>query len=401
MVRVEGGVLPRLILKPGREKSLKRRHPWVFSGAVSKFTGMPEAGDTVEVHSADGEFLAVAACNPQSQIVARVWDWKRREIDADFLRGRIERALALRAHLLPTSDTVRIAHAESDGMPGVVIDRYGEIVVLQLSSAGAMRWRDAIADAIEAVVRPKTIFERSDSDVLALEGIAPSVGLLRGAPPPGQVLVNEAGAMFEVDVPHGHKTGFYLDQRDNRLRLRELAAKREVLDCFAYTGGFTVNALVGGAAAVTALDSSGPALELLKRNVALNKLPEAACIEGDVFQLLRKLRDQARSFDLIVLDPPKFAPTAAHAEKAARAYKDINLLAFKLLRAGGLLFTFSCSGGVSRDLFQKIVAGAALDAGVEAQIVEQLSAGADHPVALNFPEGEYLKGLVCRVAAWQ
>ena len=399
MVRVEGGVLPRLILKPGREKSLKRRHPWVFSGAVSKFTGTPEAGDTVEVHSADGEFLAVAACNPRSQIVARVWDWKRREIDADFLRGRIERALALRAHLLPTSDAVRIVHAESDGMPGVVIDRYGEIVVLQLSSAGAMRWRDAIADAIEAVVRPKTIFERSDSDVLALEGIAPSVGLLRGAPPPGQVLVNEAGAMFEVDVPHGHKTGFYLDQRDNRLRLRELAAKREVLDCFAYTGGFTVNALVGGAAAVTALDSSGPALELLKRNVALNKLPEAACIEGDVFQLLRKLRDQARSFDLIVLDPPKFAPTAAHAEKAARAYKDINLLAFKLLRAGGLLFTFSCSGGVPRDLFQKIVAGAALDAGVEAQIVEQLSAGADHPIALNFPEGEYLKGLVCRVAA--
>ena len=397
----EGKTLSRLILKPGREKSLKRRHPWVFSGAVSKFTGTPEAGDTVEVHSADGEFLAVAACNPQSQIVARVWDWKRREIDADFLRGRIERALALRAHLLPTSDTVRIAHAESDGMPGVVIDRYGKIVVLQLSSAGAMRWRDAIADAIEAVVRPKTIFERSDSDVLALEGIAPSVGLLGGAPPPGQVLVNEAGAMFEVDVPHGHKTGFYLDQRDNRLRLRELAAKREVLDCFAYTGGFTVNALAGGAAAVTALDSSGPALELLKRNVALNKLPEAACIEGDVFQLLRKLRDQARSFDLIVLDPPKFAPTAAHAEKAARAYKDINLLAFKLLKAGGLLFTFSCSGGVPRDLFQKIVAGSALDAGVDAQIVEHLSAGADHPVALNFPEGEYLKGLVCRVAPWQ
>lgn len=398
-MKSEERTLSRLVLKPGREKSLKRRHPWVFAGAVAEFTATPEAGDTIEVHSADGEFLAVAACNPRSQIVARVWDWKRRAIDAGFLRGRIERALALRAQILPTSDTVRIAHAESDGMPGVVIDRYGEIVVLQLSSAGAMRWRDAIADAIEAVVRPKTIFERSDSDVLALEGIAPSVGLLRGAPPPAQVLVNEAGAIFEVDVPHGHKTGFYLDQRDNRLRLRELAAKREVLDCFAYTGGFTVNALAGGAAAVTALDSSGPALELLRRNVALNKLPEAACIEGDVFELLRKFRDQARSFDLIVLDPPKFAPTAAHAQKAARAYKDINLLAFKLLRAGGLLFTFSCSGGVPRELFQKIVAGAALDAGVDAQIVEQLSAGADHPVALNFPEGEYLKGLICRVAA--
>jgi 23S rRNA (cytosine1962-C5)-methyltransferase len=390
--------MDKLILKPGREKSLKRRHPWVFSGAVAKVSGQPESGETIEIYSSDGEFLAIAAYSPQSQIVARAWDWKRREIDTEFFHGRIERALALRAHLLPTSDTVRIAHAESDGLPGVVIDRYGEIVVLQLSSAGAVRWRDAIADAVEAVVRPLTIFERSDSEVLALEGIAPSVGLLRGEPPPGHVRVTEAGAMFEVDVPHGHKTGFYLDQRDNRQRLRELAAKCEALDCFAYTGGFTVNALAGGAAKVTAIDSSGPALDLLKRNVALNQLPQAECIEGDVFQLLRKMRDQARSFDLIVLDPPKFAPTAAHAEKAARAYKDINLLAFKLLRPGGLLFTFSCSGGVSRDLFQKIIAGAALDAGIDAQIVEQLSAGADHPVALNFPEGEYLKGLICRVA---
>jgi len=388
----------KMVLKPGREKSLKRRHPWVFSGAVAKVTGSPGSGETIEIHSGTGEFLAVAAYSPQSQIVARVWDWAQREIDADFFRGRIERALALRAHLLPTSGAVRLAHAESDGLPGVVADRYGEIVVLQLSSAGAMRWRDALADAIETVVRPKTIFERSDADVLALEGIEPRIGILRGAPPPAQVIVDEAGATFGVDVPHGHKTGFYLDQRGNRLRLRELAAKREVLDCFAYTGGFTVNALIGGAATVTAIDSSGPALGLLARNVALNQLPRAECIEGDVFQLLRKMRDHARSFDLIVLDPPKFAPTAAHADKAARAYKDINLLAFKLLRPGGLLFTFSCSGGVSRDLFQKIVAGSALDAGVDAQIVEQLSAGADHPVALNFPEGEYLKGFICRVA---
>ena len=388
----------KLILKPGREKSLKRRHPWVFSGAVAKVTGKPGSGETIEIHASTGEFLAVAAYSPQSQIVARVWDWERREIDADFFRGRIECALALRARFLLTGDAMRLVHADSDGLPGVVADRYGEIVVLQLSSAGAMRWRDALADAIETVVRPKTIFERSDSDVLALEGIEPRIGLLRGAPPPAQVAVDEAGARFEVDVPHGHKTGFYLDQSDNRLRLRELAEGREVLDCFAYTGGFTVNAFIGGAAAVTAIDSSGPALGLLARNVALNQLPPAECIEGDVFQLLRKLRDQARSFDLIVLDPPKFAPTAAHADKAARAYKDINLLAFKLLRPGGLLFTFSCSGGVARDLFQKIIAGAALDAGVEAQIVAQLSAGADHPVALNFPEGEYLKGFICRVA---
>ena len=350
------------------------------------------------MHSSTGEFLAVAAYSPLSQIVARAWGWERREIDAEFFRERIERALALRAHLLPASDAVRLVHAESDGLPGVVADRYGDVVVLQLSSAGAIRWRDEIAGAIESVAGARTIFERSDADVLALEGIATSIGLLRGAPPPVPLVIDEAGVRFEVDAPHGHKTGFYLDQRANRLRLRGLANNCAVLDCFAYTGGFTANAIAGGAANVTAVDSSGPALELLKRNVALNRLAQPECIEGDVFLLLRKLRDQAKSFDLIVLDPPKFAPTAAHAERAARAYKDINLLAFKLLRPGGLLFTFSCSGGVSRELFQKIIAGAALDAGVQAQFVDQLSAGADHPVALNFPEGEYLKGLICRVA---
>jgi 23S rRNA (cytosine1962-C5)-methyltransferase len=283
-------------------------------------------------------------------------------------------------------------------LPGVVADRYQDIVVLQLSSAGAMRWREAIVDAIENVASPNTIFERSDADVLALEGLKPQVGVLHGGPPHAGVIIEEAGIKFEVDVPHGHKTGFYLDQRDNRLRVRELAANREVLDCFAYTGGFTLNAIAGGAVAVTAVDSSGAALALLRGNAARNGMREPQFIEGDVFAMLRTLRDQARRFDLIVLDPPKFAPTAAHAEKAARAYKDINLLAFKLLKPGGLLFTFSCSGGVSRDLFQKIVAGAALDAGVDAQIIEHLCAAADHPVALNFPEAEYLKGLVCRVA---
>jgi 23S rRNA (cytosine1962-C5)-methyltransferase len=387
--------MQKIILKPGREKSLKRRHPWVFSGAVAKLPAV-EAGETVEVCAAGGEVLAVAACNPQSQIVGRVWDWQARAIDAAFFLDRVTRAVTLRDRLLPDCAALRLVHAESDGLPGVVIDRYGDVVVIQLSSAGAMRWRDAIVDAVEAAVKPKTIFERSDADVLALEGLQPQIGLLRGAPPPPDLVLEDAGAKFEIDVPHGHKTGFYLDQRANRLRLRELAAGCEVLDCFAYSGGFTINALKGGAARVTAVDSAGPALALLRRNAILNGLPAPDCIEGDVFQVLRTLRDQARRFDLIVLDPPKFAPTAAHAEKAARAYKDINLLGFKLLKPGGLLFTFSCSGGVSRELFQKIVAGAALDAGVDAQIVSQLSAGADHPVALSFPEGEYLKGLICR-----
>jgi 23S rRNA (cytosine1962-C5)-methyltransferase len=389
--------MKKIILKPGREKSLKRCHPWIFSGAVANMPDVPEPGETVEVHSSGGEFLALAACNPQSQIVGRVWDWHEREIDAAFFLDRVARAVALRDRLLPGCEALRLVHAESDGLPGVVIDRYGEVVVIQLSSAGAMRWRDAIADAVDAVVKPKTIFERSDADVLMLEGLQQHIGLLRGEAPPQDLVLDDAGAKFEIDVPHGHKTGFYLDQRDNRLRLRELAARCDVLDCFAYSGGFTINALLGGATRVTAVDSAGPALALLRRNALLNNLPAPDCIEGDVFQVLRKLRDQARSFDLIVLDPPKFAPTAAHAEKASRAYKDINLLGFKLLKPGGLLFTFSCSGGVSRDLFQKIVAGAALDAGVDAQIVGQMSAGADHPVALNFPEGEYLKGMICRV----
>jgi 23S rRNA (cytosine1962-C5)-methyltransferase len=388
----------KLILKPGRERSLKRRHPWIFSGAVASVAGKPGQGDTVEVESSSGEFLAVAAYNAHSQIVGRVWDWMKRPVDPAFFRDRVARAVALRSKFLSHANAARLIHGESDGLPGVVADRYQDIVVLQLSSAGAMRWREAISDAIESVASPKTIFERSDAEVLALEGLKPSVGLLRGRAPPAEFIIEEAGIKFEVDVPHGHKTGFYLDQRDNRLRLRELAANREVLDCFAYTGGFTLNAVVGGAAAVTAVDSSGPALQLLRGNAARNGMRNPQCIEGDVFAMLRTLRDQARRFDLIVLDPPKFAPTAAHAEKAARAYKDINLLAFKLLNPGGLLFTFSCSGGVPRDLFQKIVAGAALDAGVDAQIIEHLSAGADHPVALNFPEGEYLKGLICRVA---
>ena len=387
----------RLILKAGREKSLKRRHPWIFSGAMAKLAGNPGAGDTIDVVSSGGDFLARAACNPHAQIVARVWSWGERAIDADFFHERIAAAVAQRAHLLPQVDSVRLVHAESDGLPGVVIDRYGDVVVIQLSSAGAMQWREAIADAVMSIVKPRTIFERSDADVLALEGLEQRVGLLRGDAPLAHMLVTEEGIAYEVDVPHGHKTGFYLDQRANRARIRTLAKNRSVLDCFAYSGGFTVNALAGGATQVTAIDSSGPALALLQRNVAHNKLPACDAVEGDVFQLLRKMRDGARKFDLIVLDPPKFAPTAAHAEKAARAYKDINLLAFKLLNPGGLLATFSCSGGVSRELFQKIVAGAALDAAVDAQIVEHLSAGPDHPVALNFPEGEYLKGLICRV----
>jgi len=389
--------MDKLILKPGREKSLKRRHPWVFSGAVAKVQGSPGPGETVGVWSATGEFLAVAAYSPESQIVARVWDWEERAIDGAFFRERIERATGQRRALMGEVGAMRLIHAESDGLPGIVADRYGDTAVLQLNSAGAEHWRETIADALHATDGITRVWERSDADVRQLEGLRPVTALLRGAPVSDRIVIDEEGVRFGIDLEQGHKTGFYLDQRDNRQQLRALAAGRDVLDCFCYSGGFALNALAGGASSAVAVDSSAEALALARGNAELNQLPQPEWLQGDVFEVLRKFRDSRRSFDLVVLDPPKFAPTAAHAEKAARAYKDINLLAFKLLRPGGLLMTFSCSGGVTAELFQKIIAGAALDAGVDAQVVAHLGAAADHPMALNFPEGEYLKGLICRV----
>jgi 23S rRNA (cytosine1962-C5)-methyltransferase len=391
--------MKKLILKPGREKSLLRKHPWVFSGAVERVDGNPDSGETILVRSSHGAFLGWAAFSPKSQIVARVWDFAEpTQIDREFFRARLQRAIGMRSALLNVSDdgAVRLVHGESDGLPGVVVDRYAESLVLQLGSAGAYRWRDTLVELLGELTGVHAIFERSDADVLSLEGLEPSVGQRRGSLASGPILFDENGLRFRVDPQHGHKTGFYLDQRDNRTLVRSLAARGEVLDCFCYTGAFTASALAGGASAVTAIDASAESLATAAAHLELNGLAGAQFVEGDVFQMLRRLRDQGRSFDLIVLDPPKFAPTAALAERAARGYKDINLYAFKLLRPGGLLLTFSCSGGVSRDLFQKIVAGAALDAGVEAQILRLLNAAPDHPVALAFPEGEYLKGLLCR-----
>jgi len=391
----------KLILKPGREKSLKRRHPWVFSGGVARVEGDPQAGDTVAVYSGHGEFLAWAAYNPASQISARVWSWDQREkIDAAFFQRRVRAALAARVHPTIPPDTCRLVYGEADGLPGVIADRYGDTLVVQLTVAGAEAWREEIADALLRATGAARIYERSDVDVRELEGLAPRVGVLRGDEPPETVEIKEHGVRFLVDVRRGHKTGFYLDQRTNRHIVGKLARDKEMLNCFCYTGGFSLHALSEGVRHVTSIDSSGEALDWGKRQAALNGFEESRStwMEADVFKALRTLRDQGRSFDLIVLDPPKFAPTAAHAEKAARGYKDINLLAFKLLRPGGLLATFSCSGGIGDELFQKIVAGAALDAGVDAQILRRLSQAPDHPVLLSFPESAYLKGLVCRVA---
>lgn len=390
--------LPSLSLKPGREKSVLRRHPWVFSGAVARLDGSPEAGGTVEVRSAAGDLLGHAAYSPSSQIRARLWSVDPLEVvDADFFRRRIERALRLRAGLqIGSGGALRLVYAESDGLPGLIVDRYAGTLVAQFLTTGAEFWRETLADLLLEQTGLKDLYERSDAEVRELEGLPPRQGALRGVPPEKST-ISENGLLFTVDIAHGHKTGFYLDQRLNRLRVRSLAEGREMLDCFCYTGGFTVHALAGGARSVLSVDASAEALSLCQEHVLLNHFPSEKheTLEGDVFQVLRKLRDAGRTFDLIVLDPPKFAPTAAQAEKASRGYKDINLLGFKLLRPGGILVTFSCSAGVDAALFQKIVASAALDAGAEAQILERLSQGPDHPVALHFPEGAYLKGLVC------
>jgi 23S rRNA (cytosine1962-C5)-methyltransferase len=389
-------------LKAGREKSLLRRHPWVFAGAIDSIQGAPVDGDTVQVVSHKGEFLAWAAYSVASQIRLRVWSWQAEDtIDAAFFHRRLERAISARANLVETGkcDAVRLVHAESDGLPGLVVDRYADTLSAQFLSSGAEFWKETLADLLIDLTGAVRLYERSDAEVRRLEGLEERRGPLRGDMPPPRLQIHENGLKFWVDVAHGHKTGHYLDQRLNRRRLMQMAAGRQVLDCFAYSGGFTVHALAGGAGSVLVVDSSAEALDLARENLALNELPaeRAEWLDGDVFQVLRQLRDRRGAFDLIVLDPPKFAPTAALAEQAARGYKDINLLALKLLRPGGLLFTFSCSGGVSADLFQKIVAGAALDAGVQAQIIQYLHQASDHPVALNFPEGAYLKGLVLRV----
>jgi 23S rRNA (cytosine1962-C5)-methyltransferase len=393
---------PYVTLKAGRDKSLRLRHPWIFSGAIEHVVGDPAPGDTVAVLGDDGTWGGRAAYSPASQIRARGWCFATEaRIDTAFFQRTIGASAQARAPLLDAAHSgVRLVHGESDGLPGVIADRYGDVVVLQCLSAGADRWRAAIADALVDATGATCVFERSDADVRALEGLPVRVGPLQGVLP-AVVTICEDDIVYWVDPEHGQKTGFYLDQRENRRIVRSHAAGRRVLNAFCYTGGFTLAALAGGAAAVTSIDSSADALALardnLQRNPAL-RATDAAWIEADVFTDLRRLRNAGATFDLIVLDPPKFAPTAAHAERATRAYKDINLLALKMLAPGGLLVTFSCSGGISAELFQKVVAGAAIDAQVDAQILQRLGPSPDHPVALSFPEGDYLKGLLVRKA---
>jgi 23S rRNA (cytosine1962-C5)-methyltransferase len=388
-------------LREGKERSLLRRHPWVFEGSIAK--GKADTGETVRVEAADGRFLAWGAYSPHSSIRVRAWSFDEAErIAAPFFQRRVAAAVALRARLPIASDGVRLVHGEADGLPGLVVDRYGATLSAQFLFAGAERWKAPLADALIEASGAARLYERSDTSARALEGLAPCSGWLRGGEggaAPTECMIREHDWRLTLDVASGHKTGLYLDQRDNRALFARWVRRlgcQQVLNCYCYTGGFSVAALAGGAAQVTSVDSSGPALERLCAHVQLNGFEAArsACVDGDVNAFLRESLAAGRRFDAIVLDPPKFAATAAQAERAARAYKDINRLALMLLAPGGLLFTFSCSGGIGADLFHKIVAGAAHDAGVDGAIVQRLEAACDHPTTLAFPEGEYLKGLV-------
>lgn len=399
-------------LKPSKEKSLLRRHPWVYANAIDRVEGKPALGATVVVRAHDGRFLARAAYSPHSQIRARVWSFDENEpIDHAFFKRRVQRAVAHREAMVSGTGAVRLIFGEADGLPGVIVDYYKEDVaegsegargqlVCQFMAAGVEAWKEAIVAALTAATGCPNVYERSDVSIREKEGLEQITGLLAGDEPPETIIANENGVRYHVDVRNGHKTGFYVDQRDNRALVQTYAQGRDVLNCFCYTGGFSLAAMKGGAARVVSIDSSGEALATAQKNVQANGFDAARAtwLDADAFKTLRRLHEEGERFDLVVLDPPKFAASREHVDRAARAYKDINLTGFKLLRPGGLLFTYSCSGAIDAALFQKIVAGAAADARVDARILKRLGAGVDHPLLTAFPEGEYLKGLLLQIA---
>ncbi|WP_374687936.1 class I SAM-dependent rRNA methyltransferase [Promineifilum sp.] len=430
-----------LILKPGREKPVQHRHPWVFSGAIARMTGSPQPGDLVAIANHRGAALGTAYYNPKSQIQARILSWDPAEsIDDDFWRGRLARAVRGRALLglkrepgsrgageqgssadtsdqrSPTADPLntaalttghrplttayRLINAEADGLPGLIVDRYGDYLVMQCLTLGIDRRKERLAGLLAELLAPAGILERSDVDVRAKEGLPQVAELRHGQAPPPELTIRENGHAFPVDVWRGHKTGFYLDQRDNRAAAgRPEFLAGEVLNVFAYTGAFGVYAAAAGAPRITQVDSSTPALEMAERAMQLNgfERPDDEYIAGDAFEVLRYYREEGQQFDAVILDPPKFAYSQGQIDRACRGYKDLNWLALRLLRPGGTLVTFSCSGLVSADLFQKVVFGAAVDAGRDVQVLHHLGQSADHPVLLSFPESAYLKGLLCRV----
>ena len=398
-----------ITLKAGKERSALRFHPWVFDSAIAKGGGDP--GETVRVESQTGQFLGWASFSPTSKIRARIWSFQSDErIDSAFFERQVAAAVAMRARLQVPSNGVRLIHGEADGLPGLIVDRYDDTLVAQFLSAGTERFKADIVKALVLHTDAKRVFERSDSGVRGLEGLSAVTGWLHraeGANDDTAIVIQEHDWSLQLDIAEGHKTGFYLDQRDSRLKFAEYARRlnlRQVLNCYGYTGGFSVAALsgmrqsgvLGAGAEVITVDSSGPAIAKAQANVQRNGFTtdNASFMDADVNATLRSLHKEGRQFDGIVLDPPKFAPSAAHADRAARAYKDINRWAFKLLAPGGVLFTYSCSGGIPPELFHKIVASAGTDSGIDAYILERVQAAPDHPMTVNFPEGEYLKGLI-------
>ena len=394
--------MPSVKLKKGRDKSFNRKHPWIFSGAIDSVKDVNSNGETVDIISGDGKFLGYGSYSSHSQISVRVLSFNPDEkINLDFFQKRIKNAAEFRKQIITdkTTNAFRVVNAESDSLPGLVVDKYGDYLVCQFLSAGAEFWKKEIVEILVSLFNPTGIFERSDVEVREKEGLLPSKGVLFGKEPDELIEIIENGNKFFVDVNLGHKTGFYLDQRDNRKILEQFASGKEILNCFSYTGGFSVYAVKAGASKVINVDSSAESLVLAEKNFFLNGIDSSKFenTHDDVFKYLRKLRDTNRQFDVIILDPPKFAESVSQIDKAARGYKDINLLALKLLKKNGLLFTFSCSGHIVPDLFNKIIADAAADAGREVHILKYLTQSPDHTMLTSFPEGLYLKGLICKV----
>ena len=399
---------PSVILKPGRDKSVRHRHPWIFSGAIDGIAGAePEPGEVVQVQAADGSFLAHGYFNAKSRISVRLLDWQRgAHIDEGWWRERVAAAVMRRTSVATETDSnaCRLVYAEADGLPGLIVDQHDGFLAVQMLTVGIERVRGVIHAALEELLHPTGVVDLSDDTARGLEGLPPSSGSGTGKPPDRPLAIRENGFRYLIDLFEGQKTGFYLDQRTNRRRVAPYAQGKSVLDGFCYTGGFTLPALAAGAQAITCIDSSAAALDLLRQNVESLQAERPACanvtvevLKGNLFELMRRYRDEERHFEMVILDPPKLAAAQAQVPKALRAYKDLNLLAMKLLTPGGILATFSCSGAVSRSEFHNAVAWAATDAQRSVQVIEQLSQAEDHPVLISFPESEYLKGLICRV----
>ena len=383
-----------LHLKADRDRSLKRGHPWILSGAVAKIEGDPQPGDTIRIIAANGTELATASYSPFSALRARVWSFNPNvEITAGFIAETINKAVAQRTADPELTHTCRLIFGDADGLPGLTVDRYGEVAVMEINSVGIERWRDAVVSTLMKIDGITCVYERSEGADREREGLTVRNGLAAGALPP-KIYAVEGNEKYIVNVEEGHKTGFYIDQRDSRKLVASLAPGLRVLNVFGYTGSFGIIAAKNGAASVTTVESSGPALELAKQNAELNGVDVGEVIEGDAFEVLRRMRDRRAEFDLIILDPPKYSASAKHIERATRKYKDINLVGIKLLAPGGKLMTFSCSQSMDTDLFQKVIAGAAVDAKRDLRIIRRLGQPVDHPVHLHFPESEYLKGLL-------